>query len=135
MLIKPSVLSPCNVTSSIKESATVQNSFYDIEAENKCTLCAGFGGPNVNTLDCGHPICSEHTKEQLEKQIKGKSGNIIYYCNICRAPKNLKSIYLTCGCIADTIKLDKSIRTVASADKIIRFDFKAKGILFHKRRN
>ena len=74
-----------------KEAVTIQGSFFEsIEETNKCLLCMSSNQQKVHTLDCTHSICINCAREQMETQLKTKSGtNIMYCCKICKAPKNL----------------------------------------------
>ena len=89
MLMKP-LGTPCD-QSSMKESATVQGSVCETERENKCSLCSGITSGKSHILDCGHFLCLEHAKTQLENKIKNNEA-IMFYCKICYTPKNISMI-------------------------------------------
>ncbi len=78
--------------SSNKDAATNQGSFLEaVEETSKCLLCQSPNPQKVHTLDCTHPMCMNCAKEQLEAQMRTRGGNIIYFCTVCNAPKNLSN--------------------------------------------
>ena len=44
--------------------------------------------------------------------------------------KRIEVMWLSCGCAADVLDVDKGIRAVAGLEKIIRFDIKDKSNVF-----
>ncbi len=86
---------PGDATNITNNLSTIQGSFLDLNESssgNKCLLCLSPNPQKVHTLDCGHHICMGCTKEQLEAQMRTKSGvNISYFCKVCSAPKNLST--------------------------------------------